>query len=265
MVVIAGGDTYLQPRGVILVVAAESGEPRLQIGGIAGDSVFVDRSIKGMQTFDYDKDGVDDLVVLTRGHGNSAYGVRLHVFSLLTGERLWQSPSIGGSSAWSSGMAVVPATATQPALLIAGLQTSLRAYNTETGLQEWNHPVSNMLFTYNHDAAGGAEFVLIDTDGIVTHLDASTREVLRTYELGGIARSLVPLPGSDALLVQLDGRLRVLEGGEEVAVTPLLGAGYVMASAVVPHGSRYLIAASTTFGYLMLEYDPAGVFADGFD
>jgi len=261
-IVIAGSNAF---ESRVLVVDAASGEPVFQVGGESWDSVFSSREIERLQTVDFDGDGIEDLVVATRARFSGASGVKLHVISLLDGEVLWQSPGMGGSVERCTGLAVVPASATQPALIVAGLRTGLRAFNVETRLLEWTYEASIGAFAFQPDALAGPELALADYDGNIAHLALDTRETRRTYTLPRPVASLQSLPGGDSLVVQHGGRLRILEAGEELAVSPPVGSYSWWPLAVARQGRRYLIAAGTAFGHAVFEYDPDGVFANDFD
>jgi hypothetical protein len=261
-IVIAGDSFY---SGRIVVMDGASKAIQLQIGDSSNLRPLDARSITDALLMDFDGDGHLDVVVSTEPSTSAESGVRLHVFSLRTGALLWESVRIGTGYNTSRGVFLLN-NGGQPQL-VAVLTTGLRAFGVQSQLLEWTYSGNidkALLFAH---APGGAEIVMEDAAGRITHLDAATREMRRTYNLPERSTALVAVPTAPYLvaafadtltLLRLDGSL--VGTIEDVRVN--LGAAPLAISA---NDATTHVLVGSPHGFRLFELNPEGVFKDGFD
>jgi hypothetical protein len=267
-VVLAGEATY---DGRIVVFDPVTKAVQRQIGTYASGPMR-SRGIRGAELFDFDGDGRDDLVVATEANTTGASGVKLHVFSLLTGEVLWESVTMGSGFANSRGVLVLPAAPGTDALLIAALPTGLRAYNARTRLLEWTLEADVRAAALCSNCAEGTHFLLAGNDGQLRVFDAATRTLKMQFEVG-LVDDIRPLPGQE-LLLKVENRLRVIDmAGKVLAESGPVGSGAGSGAASISGGSLVTISrsqgveilAGTAEGFASFLYTPGRIFGDGFE
>ena len=264
-IVLAGTALY---DGRVTVVDSGTREVQRQIGTYSAGPMR-SREVSDAAILDFDRDGVQDIVVATQAATSGANGARLHVFSLQSGATLWESVAMGTGFADMKGVLVAQSDDDPAAEVIAVLHDGLRAYDADTRLLDWS-------FTYPAEISAFAidpvaqELVL--ANGIVANFYAlSTRQSLRSANLGGAVTGLAWLPGPDRRyvarageqLVALDGLAgTVLDRSEWLGPTQ---PGTLPAVAAV--GTGWQVASSGTLGYFLhaIAPDPMTVFADGFE
>jgi hypothetical protein len=252
--------------GRIFVLDGLTKEVQLQIGNFSSSRPMPFRDVVGAVLLDYDADGFDDLAVITEPTSSGASGARLHVFSLSTGLVLWESITMGtGSSARGQGIFVQPGSGQD--LLVAALPFGLRAFGVQSQLLEWTHDVPIQRAVYLPSAPGGAEIAVENEGGLVTHLDAATRAIRRSYQLSAPSKGIVPLPGAAYLLVaEVDGlSLRSMDGTVLGTAAEAIARTGPSPVAVVPRGLEFDVLTGLQFGHTLHTLNPDGVFAAGFE
>jgi hypothetical protein len=226
---------------------------------------FEQRRVDGASVIDFDGDGFDELALVTSGR-NSAGSIRLQVLSLVDGSVLWESPTIGGSQSRALGLQVQPA-ATQD-LLVVSLPNGLRAFGVESRLLEWTFAASLQRATYFPGAPQGAEWVLEAAGGEVSHFDATTLTVRRSYTLQEPSTGLAALGDAPFLLVGRRGQLDLLgaDGTRIGSIDATLTTDAPAPIAVAPTSpGRYTVLVGSPNGFQVLEVTPEGLFRDGFE
>lgn len=261
-IVIAGDAAY---DGRIVVMDGASKAIQLQIGDNSTSSPLASRFITDALLMDFDNDGHLDIVVSTEPANSGESGVRLHAFSLQTGTLLWESVRVGAGFTASRG--VFQLNDGNRRYLVAVLNSGLRAFGVESQLLEWTYSASIGHALLLENAPGGAEIVLTEGAGRVTHLDAATLEPCRTYVLPEDIRALVALPAAPYLLAAFHDSLALLglDGrvvGEADGVRINAGSAPL---AVVPDGASHQVLIGTSHGFRLLALNPDGIFKNGFD
>jgi len=184
--------------------------------GVDGDPPTQTRSIWASTLFDFNKDGIEDIVACTSG---SSAGAKIQVFSGADGSQLWQSVTVGGTchDVMAGEFGGVPE-------VVALVDGALYAFNRDSHLLDWT-------MTTDGDAA----FLLAGIDGpeIAIRADhslrfyrAADRQQLRELEFNSPI-SFVKQPGTDIhqLLVATDATLQLIDGvtGESIAASTYLG------------------------------------------
>ncbi len=246
----------------VLVVDGITKAVQLQIGRNLPGEPLDSVEIGGAALVDYGGDSRTELAIVTRSF---QLGVRIQVFSLLTGAVLWNSSPIGQAFGLPRGLHLQRSAGHE--VLVAALPDGLRAFGVQSQALEWSHPAQIHRAVYLADAPGSAEILIETSLGAVTHIDAETRVVRRNYQLAGPTTAIAAVPGSPHLvvghaasvsLVALDGTvigsapdLYGTSGPSPVAFTAGLGGMHVL--------------TGTGFGYVLRKLDPDGVFGAGFE
>jgi hypothetical protein len=253
--------------GRIVVVDGVDSAVQLQIGDYSTNRPLDGRAIVGAELLDFDGNGLDDIVVLTRGESSPAVGSKLHVFSLQTGALLWESISMALGDVYGASVLVTRDAEGEPSEIVAVLSTGLRAFEIETGLLSWTFESPIGASSYAWFGAGSAEFVLADPFGQVTHYDAATRVPIRSYALPMPVYQLHYLRDSRRWSALAGDRFRLLaEDGSIVFSSESLGltmAPYAIASAPSAFGEDIVVGAR--FGYHLYRFSGARVFSDSFE
>lgn len=199
---VAGNVTY---SGQFIALDPDSFAVRWTAGGI-DDPVTTLRVFKGTAMFDFNGDGIDDLVACASG--SSPYGARVMVFSGRDGSHLWQSITLGTNSGctgllagqfggWSG--------------VVAVLNDALYAFNPQTHLLDWTLDIEADA-AYLLDGVDGPELAILQ-DRSLHFFRASDRELLRTVEFDATVSHVQQLGGDiHTLLVASDGRLQLVDG-----------------------------------------------------
>lgn len=256
--------------GQISVVDAVSGLVQLQIGSYSSGGPFGSRHITGAELIDFDRDGTPDIVVSTQAASSGTSGVRLHVFSLTSGQLLWESVAMGTGFAPSHGVAVIPGAGGGADTLVAALDGGLRAYDSVTRLLSWQLETPVDTLAYVPDAEGGPQLVVASATGQVQHLDASTRAPVHSYALPAPITAIKPLPGEGRVLIIANGIVTLVDpvlaqvtSLDEYAVGSFPEHGSVAAFA---EGNDFKVVAGTPFGWARMSVTPESVlFRDGFE
>lgn len=260
--VVAGSSSY---SGRILVIDGLTKAVQLQIGDYSTTRPLDARGIVGAVLIDYDGDGFKDLALVTQPTTSGENGVRIHVFSLQTGAVLWESIRMGSGFGAARGIHVQQSAGHD--VLVAALPDGLRAFGVPSQLLEWTHAAQIRRAVYLADAPGGAEILLEDNDGAVSHLDAATRQTRRSYQLSEPSTTIVPVPGAGRLVVGTTTSLALMTlDGTVLGVAPegITAAGQSPV-AVAPAGSRFDVLTGTPFGYTFHKLDLDGLFRDTFE
>ena len=260
--VVVGTSTY---DGRIVVLDGQSREVQLQIGDYSTSHPLGSREIVGAALLDYNSDGFKDIALITQPTSTGENGIRVHVFSLRTGLPLWESIRMGQGFATARGIFVQPSDGQD--LLVAALPDGLRAFGAQSQLLEWTYTEQIQKALYQPNAPGGAEIVLERADGTMIHLDAATRGVHRSYQLGELSRAIVALPGAPYLLVATANALtlRTLQGQAISSTNDTLTSQSLSPIAIAPAGRLFDVLTGTGFGYAFHKLSSDDIFADSFE
>ena len=190
-------------------------------------------------------------------------GARLFTFGLADGQPLWTSVLMSsycvGTMAGDFGGG--------SNLLVAVLGSTLRAYDASTHLLVWSLPEQTTGATLL-DGVGGREFVVFSGSQL-TFYDASTRTVLRQFDLGEPVLAVQELGGIHDLVVAAGGHLLLVDGadGQVRATSDYLGsdfgAGNQLATQSV-NGQWFVGAVSSAGAFrFLVGFDE--LFENGFD
>ncbi len=253
--------------GRIAVVDGADSTVQLQIGDYSTNRPMEGRAIVGAELVDFDGNGLDDIVVLTRGESSPAVGSKLHVFSLQTGALLWESVSMALGDVYGASVLVTRDAGGGPNEIVAVLSTGLRAFDIDTGLLNWTFETPIGASSYVWFGEDAAEFVLCDPLGLVTHYDAATRTPIRSYTLPQPVYQLHYLPDSRRWTALAGDRFRLLaEDGSIAFSSEALGltmAPYAIASAPSAFGEDIVVGAR--YGYHLYRFSGARIFSDSFE
>lgn len=260
--VAAGSGTI---TGRILVLDGATKAVQLQIGDYTTSRPLDSRSIVGAVLVDYNADNFKELAIVTQPTSSGENGVRVHVFSLLTGAALWESVRIGQGFAQAKGIHLQQSAGHD--VLVAALPEGLRAFGVQSQLLEWTHTAPIHRAVYLADAPGGAEILIENSVGAVTHLDAETRAVRRNYTLSGPSTAIAPVLGAPYFIAAHPGALNLmsLTGTVLGSATDAVGIAGFSPLSVRQDGSRFDVLTGTGFGFVHHKLDPDGVFAGGFE
>lgn len=247
--------------GKILVMDGVSKEIQLQIGGSPNAHVLADQSITGAVLADFDGDGYDDIVVSSTGQS----GVLLHVFSLNTGDLILGPISLSNDITPSRGL-FLSGVGSQP-YVVAALATGLQALGVQSREIEWTHAANVHKALLLDDGTGAAEIVIEDNAGRVTHLDAVTRDVLRSYTLVQRSNALAAVPNAPYLIAASESSLALLraDGSLVGSFGGLLIGQRATPLTVDEFEGRLRVLVGTERGFRLFELDPERFFKDGFE
>jgi hypothetical protein len=195
----------------------------------------------------------------------STTGSRLFTFALADGTPGWES--VGMSASCRGVLAGDFGGGTR--LLVAVLDTTLRAYDEQSHLLAWSLPGEYAGATLI-DGVAGREFVTYAGSRLDFH-DATTRALLRSYDLGDVVMSVKQLDDIHALIVAAGGRLLLVDGADGTLreTSDYLGFGLADGNdlAVVPMAGNSWFVGATTQGvvYRFRVITGDAVFVDGFD
>ncbi len=253
--------------GRIVVVDGADSSVQLQIGDYSTNRPMDGRAIVGAELLDFDGDGLDDIVVLTRAESSPAVGNKLHVFSLQSGALLWESISMALGDVYGASVLVTRDAEGAPNEIVAVLSSGLRAFSIDSGLLDWTFETPIGASSYARYDADTAEFVLSDPFGQVTHYDAATRAPIRSYALPQPVYQLHYLPDSRRWTALAGDRFRLLAEDGSIAFSSealgVIAAPYAISSAPSAFGEDIVIGAR--FGYHLFRFAGARVFSDSFE
>jgi hypothetical protein len=223
-------------------------------------------------------DGFDILSMTTLDGGaystiaacvQSYEGKRLLLVDASTGTLTWTSVPMGGNYACDV-MTGRFAAGGNP-LVVAVLESSLRAYDATTHLLVWSLPGAIDGASLIEQGVAGREFVVFEGSQLRFH-DAASRELLRTFDLGVPIEAVRQMRGDiHGLVVAADGRLLVVDGtnGAVLLTTRYLGsrlgAGNRIATADLGDGYTLIGVGSDGGVFRYRLYTGDGIFADGFE
>jgi hypothetical protein len=261
-IVIVGTNAH---RSRIVVLDGASKTVQRVIEDDFGNGPLAGRRIYDAALLDFNGDGFEDIAVSTDASSSTESGVRLHVFSLRTGELLWESIRID-SGRWSS-RGLFALNSGGQRYLVAAVTTGLRAFNLQTQLLEWTFLSNIHRALLVEHAPGGAEIVLQSNTGGVTHLDAATLQVRRTYSLAEPSRALEAMPSAPYLISASAHALTLLrlDGSVAGGIESLSSGSEVASLAVASSGNTTQLLIGTDYGFRLLNLNPDGLFKDGFD
>lgn len=198
------------------------------------------------------------------------HSARILLVDAATGTPLWDSVAMSTADSECGLMAGRFTDAGNP-LLVAVLDSSLRAYDAQTHLLAWTLPVAADGATLLDRGVSGREFVVFA--GSVLHFhDAATREPLRSFDVGVPVTAVRQLHGDlHGLVVAAGGRLMLIDGtnGAIRYATGYLGsnlaAGNRIATAELGGGYARVGVGSDGGVFRFRLYVGDGIFDDGFE
>jgi hypothetical protein len=196
-------------------------------------------------------------------------GKRLLLVDAATGSLSWTSVPMGGNYACDVMAGQFAAGANT--LVVAVLESSLRAYDATTHLLVWTLPGPIDGASLIEQGVAGREFVVFEGSQLRFH-DAATRALLRTFDLGVPIDAVRQMRGDiHGLVVAADGRLLVVDGatGDVLSATRYLGsrlgAGNRIATTDLGDGYTLIGVGSDGGVFRYRLYTGDGIFTDGFD
>ena len=260
----AGNVTY---SGQVIALDPDSFAVRWTAGGI-NDPATTSRGFKGTVMFDFNEDGVDDLVACASGF--SPNGARVLVFSGRDGSQLWQSITLGANSGCTGMLA---GKFGDWKGVVAVLGDGLYAFNPQTHLLDWTLNIEAD-GAYLLDGVDGPELAILQ-DRSLHFFRASDRERLRTVEFDATVSHVQQLGGDiHTLLGAADGVLQLVDGvtGQVAARSSYVGewlghAGSPQPFDALATGSgAYLIGVGNGNGVFRFRLTVTDdLFSDGFE
>lgn len=206
------------------------------------------RRIGDIDLFDYDDDGILDIVTMSNAMTTAASGSLLHVFSGRDGTPLWISPLLSASFEPAHGGMVVGISGPSPEL-VALLSNELRAFDAATGELNWTLVSGCDGAVVMKDVVDGEvveAIAVYRNNGSVRIYSAQTRALLRSFELPPPLTSIIALDHpAGALLATSNGALALVDGinGAVLAMTEDLGELISRAGAFRASDSVWYVAA----------------------
>jgi hypothetical protein len=217
----------------------------------------------GSELHDYDGDGWPDLV-MSVGRSTSTSGAGVSVWSLQTGQPLWQSITIGENVAY--GLMLIP-TAEQT-LLVTATETGLYAFGATSQLLEWVHKGPIYRAVHLPDGIDGPEILIEQPDRVVRHLDVATRAELRNYQVPESSMTIIPMGKQQRYLFRGENVLQAhaLNGDQHlIGALPFAPVPAGLSVAVANAGDDHELLIGTHYGYAAYRYSTDGVFAESFE
>lgn len=212
---VAGNVTY---SGQVIALDPDSFAVLWTAGG-ENDPVTASRGFGGTVMFDFNEDGVDDLVACASG--SAPNGARVLVFSGRDGSQLWQSITLGANSG-CTGMLAGEFGDWKGVVVVLG--NALYAFNPQTHLLDWTLDIAASA-AYLLGGVDGPELAILQ-DRSLHFFRASDRELLRTVEFDATVSHVQQLGGDiHTLLVATDGMLQLVDGvtGQVAAQSSYVG------------------------------------------
>jgi hypothetical protein len=197
------------------------------------DAPLGDRDFKRLAPYDYNGDGVVDVIGGAGPHGGDELGAEVGIFDGVTGATLWTSPQLGPLYASIFDIEVQPAFGPRsPAMLVAATD-AVHAFDLTSGLELWSIPTEAAAVAPLAD--GG--IALITLDGRIIRYDSEQNIIWQrgangSANAGPRAHAPADTPGnaivqsmpSGLLLVAAGSRFRWLDvnTGAQLGVSPPL-------------------------------------------
>ena len=200
-------------NGKVVVIDGVTKSPVRLIGNYLSP-VLGHRTIRGVALFDFNDDGIKDLVVATQANSSEASGAKLSIISGVDDTFLWESAAMGSGLSPINGVFVMPPESPGGASeIVADLPGSLRAYNSQTQMLDWVLTASNHDAKYIDAGISGPEIMLLNSDGAVSFHDAQSRDFLRDFSLPATLTGIIALQGDvHTLLATSNQRLMFVDG-----------------------------------------------------
>jgi hypothetical protein len=253
--VVAGVRSY---NSAIVAVDDSTHAVRWQIDGESGHPLE-DRSVVAMAAVPRAAGTIDTGVACIQQSG----GARLFTFGLADGHPGWESVLMNGQC---RGVTAGDFGAGSR-LLVAVLDSALRAYDASTHLLAWSLPITVDGATVL-DGISGREFATFHGTQLAFH-DASTRSILRQFDLGAPIEAVQELGNIHALVVAAGGRLLIIDGadGDVRATSDFLGSDLASGNQLATQaiGGKWFIGAVSSAGAFRYLVAIDALFANGFD
>ncbi len=249
-------------RGRVLVLDGVTHEVELQIDTGVLDA---ENPLDG-ELFDFDGDGRQDLLLAS----SAAPGSFVHAVSLQDGRSLWRSPAMGFPIEPIKRVFALQSDADAAKELVAIMPTGLRAFDATTGALDWSYDLPVSAASVLASSSGVPHF-LIAYGTTLTRLDATTRTVVATYNLGAEINAIDVLPGQSRwVLLAMNARLHRfdLSTGLVDASTQALGSGVAEQGhvAVAANSYGWSVASGSDIGHFEHRLgDADAVFVSGFE
>lgn len=263
--ILIGSKDYLGTK--VMLVEGVSHAVKLRIGN---NTVLGGRAVADVALFDFDRDGVCDIITLDSYTPLSAAST-LHVFSASSGILMAETP-LFGSSTGARRLVVGNVNSDQHPDLIAVLDTSVHAFDGTTLQPLWTIATPSSDGQLIAQGKTGAELMLFDGAGNITFHSVATGGLLRSIAVPTGMAAVVALGNETRdLLVASAGRLQVLDGdsGAVLASSERLGTALAaerQLAAVQVTDGVWQIASGSDAGYFRHRLElSATVFRNGFD
>lgn len=195
---------------------------------------------------------------------------RILLLDAESGAPLWNSVAMSTAESECSLMAGRFQDGANP-LVVAVLDSSLRAYDAATHLLAWTLAGPADGASLIEHGIAGREFVVFEGSHLHFH-DAATRALLRTFDLALPVSAVQPIEGDiHRLVVAAGGHLQVVDGASGAVLQSTgylghdLGKGNRIATSEL--GGGYILAGTGSDGGVFRHrlYTGDGIFTDGFD
>lgn len=268
--IVLGGDADMTGR--LIVLDGRTRELRSSIVGTSGHPLE-GRRIESLLVYDYDGDGVGDIVAATSYRFDGVRDPRVLIFSGIDGSPLAQSDSINSMPyrARSLFLGDTDSDGTNELILIA--ENRIQVFDAKTLAARSTFIVDSIGGRWIPDAATGAQILVFRPDGSIEFRDARTLALQRSIIVPAPLVAVDVLdPAGTHLAVLADSRLHVVGGssGELFASSTILGE--VTGSFSTPLASYALaerawqIAGGTDAGYFRFRVDLSdSIFENGFE
>jgi hypothetical protein len=270
-------DTAYANGGTLLVLAGDNWSAGARFVGVDAHSHALRWMLDGKSNPLLLNRSVEDVAVLEAGGAstlaaclNSYEGKRLALVDAATGTLSWTS-IVMGQEWYTCGVMAGRFTDGGNPLVVAVLDTSLRAFDTVTQLLAWTLPGAIDGASLIERGVADREFVVFEDSQLRFH-DAATRALLRTFDLGLPISAVRQVRGDlHGLVVTAGGHLLVVDGtnGSILFASRYLGfeLGKGNRIATADLGSGYTLIGVGSHGGVFRHrlYTGDGIFTDGFE
>lgn len=268
--IVLGGDADMTGR--LIVLDGRTREVRSSIVGTSGHPME-GRRIESLLVYDYDGDGIGDIVAATSYRFDGIRDPRVLIFSGIDGSLLAQSDSINSIPyrARSLFLGDTDSDGVDELILIA--ENRIQVFDAKTLAARSTFIVDSIGGRWIAGAATGAQILVFRPDGVIEFRDARTLALQRSIVVPAPLAAVDVLdPAGARLAVLADSRLHVVGGssGEVFASSTVLGE--VTGSFSTPLATYALaehswqIAGGTDAGYFRFRVDLSdSIFENGFE
>lgn len=267
MDIVVAGDFFFTAR---LYVIDGVTKQILMDTGASASGPLGDQSVVDIALVDHDGDGSKEIAVLVRDRWFGS-GLSILLWDM-QGNLIWRSMPFGDSSSVAHSLLVMPGTSSDDPQLLAVLADGVRAFDAGSGVEGWRLGAPNDGAAFVPSGSTGPELATYANDGRVWFYDATTRALLRQWQLPASLRSLQALDGHvHAMLAAVGNGLALIDGrtgqvrSQSLALSPFWPARQPVSA--TPVGERDWIVATPTqlaLHHLRIEISD-GIFVYGFE